>query len=62
VSAVRVEIRDTISDAIRSASESPLGTMRQMRPCCLSRNGVSYALPLPVAKPCGVGLCCTTGV
>src|SRR4051812_49522994 len=30
-----------------------------MRPCVLSRSGVSYAAPLPVLKPGGVGLCCT---
>src|ERR1041385_1303882 len=30
-----------------------------MRPCTLSRNSVSYALPLPVLNPGGVGLCWT---
>src|SRR5262245_23040983 len=30
-----------------------------MRPCFLSRRLVSYAAPLPVRKPAGVGLCCT---
>src|SRR6478735_1115213 len=30
-----------------------------MRPCVLSRRGVSYAAPFPVLYPSGVGLCCT---
>src|SRR4029079_4722891 len=30
-----------------------------MRPCFLSRSGVSYAAPLPVVNPRGVGLCWT---
>src|SRR3954453_7912775 len=30
-----------------------------MRPCVLSRKGVSYAAPLPVLYPSGVGLCWT---
>src|SRR3954469_2601540 len=30
-----------------------------MRPCVLSRRSFSYAAPLPVLNPCGVGLCWT---